>query len=78
MVTGIGLGPTVAFGSVGGCMVVGAVAFAKISASLCSACRELSVKVGIGEAPGFDWRALIKSWAAAVAASAAVAPGMVK
>eukprot|EP00978_Attheya_sp_CCMP212_P038477 scaffold191063_cov79-Attheya_sp.AAC.1 len=48
-----------------------------MSANWWSACRWLSDNGASGDAFGGANRALIRSWAAAVAASAADAPGMV-
>ena len=68
----------VAMGSVGTGMVLGVVTLAKMSASWCRAWRWLSAIGAKGDSPGYPTNALMRSWAAAVAAAAGDAAGMEK
>jgi hypothetical protein len=72
-----GSGITLVIGSVGVGIVWGVVTLEKISASWWSACRWLSANGASGDAVAGASNALIKSWAAAVAASIVDAPGIV-
>ena len=68
----------VAMGSVGADMVCGLEMLSNISANLWRAWRWLSVNGAKGELLGYCANALMRSWAAAVAAAAGDAEGMVK